>query len=201
MLLKNPTVGLAAHTGQTDVRITAKADSHEEADKLITKMELQLRERLGISIYGMGKETVPDVVGKLLKEKGLKIGIADTLVNGQVVQMLAESGFEELVDIDLHTKTISEIVESTDIGLEKNPESMVRKLAQHVAPEEGLGLSMIGPFENNTNYIALYHWNRGEILKRGRNFQDSDHNRKWISIQGLDWIRRMLLGKLKSPID
>ena len=71
MLLKNPTVGLAAHTGQTDVRITAKADSHEEADKLITKMELQLRERLGISIYGMGKETVPDVVGKLLKEKGL----------------------------------------------------------------------------------------------------------------------------------
>ena len=118
-----------------------------------------------------------------------------------VIEAVVSGRKYEVLLLRSQGKTISEIVESTDIGLEKNPESMVRKLAQHVAPEEGLGLSMIGPFENNTNYIALYHWNRGEILKRGRNFQDSDHNRKWISIQGLDWIRRMLLGKLKSPID
>ena len=34
-LLNNPTVGLAAFSGQVDVRITAKAESAEEAEKLI----------------------------------------------------------------------------------------------------------------------------------------------------------------------
>ena len=32
MTLANPTVGLAAHSGQTDVRITAKADTEAEAE-------------------------------------------------------------------------------------------------------------------------------------------------------------------------
>ena len=51
----NPTVGLAAHIGQTDVRITAKADTEEEADTLVAGMEEKLRERLGVAVYGVGK--------------------------------------------------------------------------------------------------------------------------------------------------
>jgi len=35
----NPTIGLAAHPGQSDIRITAKADSEAEADALIAEME------------------------------------------------------------------------------------------------------------------------------------------------------------------
>ena len=65
----NPTVGLAAHSGQTDVRITAKADTESEAERLIAPVEFQLRERLGIAVYGIGKETVPEVVGGLLAER------------------------------------------------------------------------------------------------------------------------------------
>ena len=37
--LGNPTVGLAAHSGQVDVRITAKADCAEAADELIKPVE------------------------------------------------------------------------------------------------------------------------------------------------------------------
>ena len=35
MTLANPTVGLAAHSGQTDVRITAKADTEAEAEAML----------------------------------------------------------------------------------------------------------------------------------------------------------------------
>ncbi len=45
--LSNPTVGLAAHAGSVDVRITAKADSEQEANDLIAPVEEDLRQRLG----------------------------------------------------------------------------------------------------------------------------------------------------------
>ncbi|MCP4336199.1 MAG: competence/damage-inducible protein A, partial [Gammaproteobacteria bacterium] len=38
MTSRNPTIGLAAHAGQTDVRITAKADTEAEADALIATL-------------------------------------------------------------------------------------------------------------------------------------------------------------------
>jgi len=48
----NPTVGLAAHSGQVDVRITAKAKTAEEADELIRAIEQEIHQRLGDWIYG-----------------------------------------------------------------------------------------------------------------------------------------------------
>jgi nicotinamide-nucleotide amidase len=66
MTTKNPTIGLAAHAGQTDVRITAKADTETEADTLIAPLEAEVRQRLGVAIYGVEKETVPEVIGGLL---------------------------------------------------------------------------------------------------------------------------------------
>lgn len=42
----NPTVGLAAHKGSVEVRITAKACSEESAKEKIRQVEEQLRERL-----------------------------------------------------------------------------------------------------------------------------------------------------------
>ena len=51
--LTNPTVGLAAHTGIVDIRIAAKAETEAEADRMITDVENQLRERLGLWSLGL----------------------------------------------------------------------------------------------------------------------------------------------------
>jgi hypothetical protein len=40
-----------------------------------------------------------------------------------------------------------------------------------------------------------------KMSQRGRNFQDSEHTRRWMVIQGLDWVRRAVLGQLSSPVD
>src|SRR5512139_55408 len=45
--LSNPTVGLAAHTGVVDVRITAKGESEAAAEHLIAEVEQDVRQRLG----------------------------------------------------------------------------------------------------------------------------------------------------------
>jgi nicotinamide-nucleotide amidase len=74
----NPTVGLAAHTGQTDIRITARADTEIEADEMIAKAETIIRERLGSFIYGVDKEPLEDVFMRLLCEHKLTLAVSFT---------------------------------------------------------------------------------------------------------------------------
>jgi len=87
----NPTVGLAAHPGQTDVRIVAKAASEEEADRLIAAMEHQIRRRLGEVIYGVEQETVAEVVARMLAQRGLMLGLVEYGTDGLVSHTLFET--------------------------------------------------------------------------------------------------------------
>ena len=203
----NPTVGLAAHIGQTDVRITAKADTEEEADTLVAGMEEKLRERLGVAVYGVGKVTVAEVVGDLMQERSLKIGVVDTLTGGQLARDLVESGYSDLVTTDLAPANLGEalkesgadISDPTDVEAAR---SLAVALAERVTPPGGMGLATIGPYEDSSTFIALNGPGEDAILfERSRNYQDSDHIRRWLVVQAFDWIRRTLLGQMKSPVD
>lgn len=67
-LASNPTVGLLAHPGQTDVRITAKAASPEEADRLIKQIADIVFERLGVAAFGVDDQTLKSVTGDLIEK-------------------------------------------------------------------------------------------------------------------------------------
>lgn len=84
----NPTVGLAAHTGQTDIRITARANTHSEADSMISDMESTIRQRVGSFIYGINKDSLEEAVVHLLGKHNLKIAISETGTNGTLRQRL-----------------------------------------------------------------------------------------------------------------
>lgn len=92
MTSTNPTVGLAAHAGQTDVRIAAKAPTEEEADRLIAEMEGRVRERLGDFIYGEGEETIEEVVARQLRERGWRLAVAQSGPDSGVVARLEQAG-------------------------------------------------------------------------------------------------------------
>jgi nicotinamide-nucleotide amidase len=68
--LINPTVGLAAHTGVVDVRITAKAESETEADQLIARIENDIRSRLGDAVFGVDEESLEEVVLEAFAKRG-----------------------------------------------------------------------------------------------------------------------------------
>jgi len=82
-------VGLAAHSGQTDIRITAKADSEAVAQEMIAKIEAQVRARLGEYIYGEGQETVEEVTARLLARRGWRVAMAEGNTRGSVARRLA----------------------------------------------------------------------------------------------------------------
>jgi hypothetical protein len=197
----NPTVGLAAHPGQTDIRITAKADTEAEAEALIAPVESLIRERLGVAIYGVDKETVPEVVGRLLAERGLKLGLLDTLTGGQMAHTLSQAGYGDLVINNLHPRSVDEALHLTGADSTiRFPDEVVR-LAEFVAPANGLGLALIGPFEDNLTAIALSGPKGLRLTEPGRNYKNTDYIRRWLVTQALDKIRRQLLGQLTSPAD
>ena len=203
MASSNPTVGLAAHAGQTDVRVTARADSEADADALIAGMEAELRDRLGVAVYGVDKETVAEVVGRLLSERDLKLGVVDTLTGGQLSRELTEAGFEGVVISDLHGSDAerAQAAAHRDLPREADARPIAGLLAEQVAPEGGVGLAMIGPYKGRSTAIAVRGPGDLKTIEEGRRFEDSDLVRRWTVILGLDRVRRAVLGVLESPVD
>lgn len=87
--LSNPTVGLSAHSGQVDVRITAKADTEELADKLIHPLEETLRQRLGDWVYGVDEDTLEKIVLDNLAAKDWTLTVVEAGLNGDLIRRLA----------------------------------------------------------------------------------------------------------------
>jgi len=92
----NPTVGLSAKTGQVDIRITAKAKTHEEAVALNAEMEqrvrARLREKVGQSVFGVDDDTLEGVVAQLLIASRLSLASVETGTGGMLSGRLAHIG-------------------------------------------------------------------------------------------------------------
>jgi nicotinamide-nucleotide amidase len=88
---ENPTVGLAAHPGQIDVRLTARADDEAQAEALIQAMEKQVRKRLGDVVYGVGAQTLEERVTGMLRERGLTLAVVETNTGGLICQRLTRT--------------------------------------------------------------------------------------------------------------
>lgn len=93
----NPTVGLAAHPGQTDIRITAKAATPDEARAMIMPVEVVIRQRLSNHIYGVDGERLAIVIAQIAQEHHYHLAINETLTGGLIAQELMEANSDMLL--------------------------------------------------------------------------------------------------------
>ena len=89
MQLSNPTVGTAAHGGQTDIRITAKAVDEAAADALMAPVEAQLRERIGQYVFGIDKEPIEGALIAALRAAGKPMDLYETGTEGTLYKRLS----------------------------------------------------------------------------------------------------------------
>lgn len=89
---RNPSVGTLASVGDIRIRITAKAEDPEEASRLIQKTEDEIRDRLGVLIYGVGEETLQGNIARTLERKGLTLSIVEAFIGGVLTQKMAATG-------------------------------------------------------------------------------------------------------------
>ncbi len=207
MKLDNPTVGTAAHPGQTDVRITAKADSEAQADALIAPVEQQLRERLGEYIFGVDEETISDAVNAILADRGLRLSLVETSTRGELAQWLVGAARGDVAFAGgmavSDSSSLAQVLEIPSALLEEQNfpnQEVADAAAQGVRRLHGadLGLSIIGPADPGAAdappvYYALAMPDR---LVRGqpRKGRGGAVGRAWLMYLGLDLVRRVLLG-------
>lgn len=86
--LSNPTVGLLAHPGQTDIRVTAKAPSAAEAEEMMQPVLREIREKLKNYIYGENETTLEQAVAELLNQSQTRVSIIESGTNGEVFENL-----------------------------------------------------------------------------------------------------------------
>jgi nicotinamide-nucleotide amidase len=196
----NPTVGLAAHSGQVDVRITAKAVDEAEADQLIASAESELRARLGNVIYGEGTEALGEVVVRLLAERDMTLALMDNATHGDVAERLGDTPQVRVLAAEEYPTGI------VDTALER-PQVMAENLAAQARADANasLGLAVFGANregedESPQAYLALSNGN--QIVTHRHQFGGVDKlTRRWLSIRALDLVRRYLIGALDEALD
>ena len=88
----NPTVGLAAHAGTVDVRLTAKAEDVEQAARMLADLEAQVRQRLGDWIYGADGESLAGAVLAQLAARQQTMAVIERGLGGTLIQAFSEQG-------------------------------------------------------------------------------------------------------------
>ncbi|MBN1305600.1 MAG: CinA family nicotinamide mononucleotide deamidase-related protein [Anaerolineales bacterium] len=88
----NPTVGLAAHAGTVDIRISAKAKDEAEADRMIDNVDREMRSLLGEMIFGTDEETLAGVVLGMLERRQWTLSAVEAGTGGAFKLMLGAAG-------------------------------------------------------------------------------------------------------------
>ena len=176
----NPTVGLLAHPGQVDIRVTAKAPSGEEAEALSKPVVQELLDRLGRNVYGRDEETLQSVIHGLLKDQELSLGVVEYGLAGSLIEQVQAAHPE-------HFKSFILDDEPEDLFLFEN---QVAEYAQQLAVDVCLGVALIVE-DNVTLYIAFQKGDEHESVTRHYG-GPQDHVPLWARNVSLDCLRRKL---------
>lgn len=86
-----PTVATYAKSDGVHVRITdTGADATAVAGR-IARMEAAVRERVGAHVWGADAQTLGEVIGIGLQERGWRVATAEALSGGEIARLLSES--------------------------------------------------------------------------------------------------------------
>jgi len=196
----NPTVGLAAHSGQIDVRITAKAATQAEADQMIGVVEAQLRQKIGTYVFGVDTDTIEGALVNLLRADDESVSILEAGIAPVISSRVkATAGGEAILKSVQSQPTPAALAESLNF-----PETPIRALAERaverLAAETGAAVAIaVVAFPNINEQAdsgegsALAISVGGKIRSRVYGFGgESETARTWTGTWAMSMAWRML---------
>ena len=88
--MTNPTMAPYAKEGECELRITAKAATEDEAEKLLAPAVEQVKSLFGDLVYGVDVSSLEETVFHLLKDKGMTIGCAESCTGGLIAKRFTD---------------------------------------------------------------------------------------------------------------
>jgi competence/damage-inducible protein CinA-like protein len=177
----NPTVGLLAHPGQVDVRITAKSTTFEEADAMIADMETRVRERITEGIYGVDQETLEGSVLQALKDHNWRAVMVECGAEGTLQTLMNRVRYPvESLRMQTDPCTTEELCEK------------VTQFQKQANSEVGLGISLSHTHDQHNLSLVLITPQGTETIIRSYGGEKALSS-PWAVNTGLEMLRRKLL--------
>ena len=88
--MTNPTLAPYAKEGECELRVTAKAATDEEAQKLLKPTVEEIRQLFGNLVYGVDVKSLEQVMKGLLEEKHLTVGTAESCTGGLMAKRITD---------------------------------------------------------------------------------------------------------------
>jgi nicotinamide-nucleotide amidase len=194
-------------------RLTVRGGPGEELEARLDALEVRVRERLGEHLYAVGDEGMEETVGRLLRERGLTLAVAESCTGGLIGHRLTEVPGSSLYFL-LGTVTYSYESKREILGVRQETldrcgavstetaEEMAAGVRRRANSELGLATTGIaGPGGGTpdkpagTVCIAL-DWEGGAWSRR---YDLGERGRAWTKAMtaqlALDRVRRHLLGE------
>ena len=211
--MTNPTIAPYAKTSECFARVTAMADTEEEAEKLLAPVVDQVVEMLGADVYGVDVDSLEQVVGNGLRERGMTLAVAESCTGGLLSKRITDlpgasdyylggvcsySNDAKMKLLGVKKETLDEFGAVSA----QTAEEMAAGAAKVLGADIGVGITGIaGPGGATEDkdvglvYISVYF--KGELITRKTNNSlGRDRVRNQAASTALDLIRRKLQGVL-----
>lgn len=206
--MTNPTIAPYAKVSECFARVTAKAATEAEAEKMLAPVVDRVVEMLGADAYGVDVSSLEQVVGDALRERGMTLSVAESCSGGLLSKRITDlpgasdyyrggvcSYTNEVKQKLLGVK--KETLEQYGAVSAQVAEEMAEGIAKTLGTDIGVGITgNAGPAASEGKevglvYISVYF--QGErITRRTVNTLGRDRVRNQAATNALDLIRRRL---------
>ena len=211
---ENPTVAPYAKDGEALLRVTAMADSEEDAEKLCEPVIDEIKSRLDGFVYGVDYTCIEEAVVELLRNNRLKAATAESCTGGLIAKRITDvSGASDVFDcgiISYANEIKNKILGVSEDDLKKYgavSEPVARQMAQGALRVSGADVAVsvtgiAGPNSDGTDkpvglvYIALADKDNVWVKELRTSRNDRSYNRYVSASNALNMIRLYIDKKL-----
>jgi len=193
------------------LRITVKSNDEEIANNQLLEIEQKIRSKVGRYIFGKGEITLEEVVGRLLKERDLRIAVAESCTGGGLANRItningSSNYFERGIVTYSNAAKVELLKVEEDVLIDKGAVSaeVAMQMAEGIKSTSGadIGISLtgiMGPTGAVTNKPigTVFIGYCDDKVCTSKRFQFGDDrvlNKNRATQAALDMIRKSLLG-------
>ena len=204
--LQNPTVAPYAKDGEALLRVTAMADSEEQAEEMCKPVIDEIQNRLGDKIYGIDYTCIEQAVVELLRKNNLKVTTAESCTGGLIAKRITDiSGSSDIIEcgiVSYSNRIKNEVLGVNADDLEKYgavSEAVARQMAEGAVKVSGADIAVsvtgiAGPNGDGSgkpvglSYIGLADKNNSWVMELNTGRTDREYNRYVNASNALNMI-------------
>lgn len=203
----NPTIAPYAKTSECFARVTAKADTPEACEKLLEPVVEKICDLLGDDVYGVDVDSLEQVVGDGLRQRGMTLAVAESCTGGLLSKRITDvpgcsdyylGGVCSYAN-EVKMKVLGVKKETLDTVGAVSPEvaeQMAEGVAKALGADVGVGITGVagpggGTDDKPVGLVYISIWCKGQhYTRKMKSTNGRDRVRMQAASTALDLIRR-----------